>query len=362
MNWTVSEVKRRGRDTMKAGYWKCVLVALITILIGGGVGVVGNIPTTTNANFSFNSSASPDPESDEFTEQLLESYGVDTDEIESLMNEITRSPYAGTIIAAVIGVFAFVWIISILISIFLLTPLNVGCMKFYKEAGEHREYNISHVGFAFSSSYMNVVKIMFLVSLKIFLWTLLLIIPGIIKTYEYRMIPYLLADDPGMASGDAFARSREMMSGNKWHSFLLDLSFIGWLILSAFTFGVLFLFYVSPYMSCAQAELYLTLRGGVQPAGNGGYNNGTYGRTSYAEDNDVSGSYSYSGGSYGGNGYGSVDDGGNSGYGSYGSCSAPSSSGSSYGHSTYDDDDTPAFGDDRNKKSSHNDNPFNVPY
>ena len=59
-----------------------------------------------------------------------------------------------------------------------------------------------------------------------FLWSLLLIIPGIVKSYEYRMIPYLLADHPEMSKDEAFAASKAMIDGNKWDAFVLDFSFI----------------------------------------------------------------------------------------------------------------------------------------
>ena len=101
---------------------------------------------------------------------------------------------------------------------------------------------------------------MFLMDLFTALWTLLFVIPGIIKSYEYKMIPYLLAEDPEMSYQDAFAKSKEMMHGQKWNAFVLDLSFIGWHILSAFTLGILGIFYVMPYYYQTSAELYLTLK------------------------------------------------------------------------------------------------------
>ena len=61
-----------------------------------------------------------------------------------------------------------------------------------------------------------------------FLWSLLLLIPGIVKAYEYRMVPYLLADYPELSTEEAFRISREMMNGEKMNTFILDLSFIGW--------------------------------------------------------------------------------------------------------------------------------------
>jgi hypothetical protein len=102
---------------------------------------------------------------------------------------------------------------------------------------------------------------MFLVMLFTFLWSLLFIIPGIVKSYEYRMIPYLVADNPNLTYKEAFAESRRMMQGNKWRTFVLDLSFIGWHLLSALTLGILELFFVHPYQNLANAALYERLNG-----------------------------------------------------------------------------------------------------
>ena len=85
-------------------------------------------------------------------------------------------------------------------------------------------------------------------------------IGGIIKKYEYSMIPYILAENPTMGRKDAFFLSRQLMRGNKWRMFLLHLSFIGWSILSLLTFGILDFLFVNPYQTATDAELYMTLR------------------------------------------------------------------------------------------------------
>ena len=92
------------------------------------------------------------------------------------------------------------------------------------------------------------------------LWSLLFIIPGIVKGYEYMMIPYLLAENPDMSREETFAKSKAMTTGNKWDAFVLDLSFLGWLILGSITFNILNVFYVYPYQYLTRAELYRTLR------------------------------------------------------------------------------------------------------
>ncbi len=77
------------------------------------------------------------------------------------------------------------------------------------------------------------------------------------------MIPYLLAENPDMTKEEAFAESKKLMTGNKWKAFVLDLSFIGWYILSLLTCGIVGVFYVAPYKFSTNAALYEKLRYGV---------------------------------------------------------------------------------------------------
>lgn len=94
----------------------------------------------------------------------------------------------------------------------------------------------------------------------VFLWSLLFIIPGIIKAIAYSMTPYIIADNPELTATEALDKSQEMMSGNKWRYFCLLLSFIGWYILSAFTFGIGILF-LYPYINTTIANFYVEIRG-----------------------------------------------------------------------------------------------------
>lgn len=92
----------------------------------------------------------------------------------------------------------------------------------------------------------------------IFLWSLLFVIPGIIMSFAYSMSYYILNDNPQMTANEARLKSIEMMRGNKWRLFCLYLSFIGWFILCALTFGILTV-WVMPYVQTATAHFYLSL-------------------------------------------------------------------------------------------------------
>ena len=152
-------------------------------------------------------------------------------------------------------------LLAFLFIVIVADPLIVGGKKYFLKAIETEENTkISVVAEIFKKeNWPNVILIMFLKNIYNALWYLT-IIGGIIKTYEYRMIPYILAENPTIKRKDAFKLSKQMMKGNKWKTFILDLSFFGWNFLSVLTFGILSIFFVNPYNAATFAELYVTLK------------------------------------------------------------------------------------------------------
>lgn len=98
-----------------------------------------------------------------------------------------------------------------------------------------------------------------LVAIYTILWTCLLIIPGIVKSYSYALTPFILKDEPELKYNAAIEKSMRMMDGYKMKLFLLDLSFIGWMILFVLTLGIGLLF-LQPYMNTARAAFYEDLK------------------------------------------------------------------------------------------------------
>ncbi len=142
--------------------------------------------------------------------------------------------------------------------------LSVGFAAFFLDAlrSEKASFDSFFKGF---TEYLGTKLVsMLLVGIYTFFWTILFYIPGIVKTYSYAMTPYILLDKPELSANEAITDSRMMMRGHKWQLFLLDLSFIGWILLSLLTFGILFI-YVIPYMQAARAEFYRTLKGENEP-------------------------------------------------------------------------------------------------
>lgn len=151
------------------------------------------------------------------------------------------------------------------VSLFVLLPLAVGysnSMRVLLETGDNRLTNNSFsLGFG---NWLHVVWGMILSTIYIFLWTLLLIIPGIIKSYSYALTPYILVEHPEMSPNEAIEESMRLMDGHKFDLFYLQLSFIGWAILSILSLG-LGVFWLIPYQMTAYAAFYRDIKNGAMP-------------------------------------------------------------------------------------------------
>lgn len=148
---------------------------------------------------------------------------------------------------------------------FLVTlPLAYGQCNLSLRGADHQRLTVGD-GFIGFSQYGRALGCYVLTTLFIFLWSLLLIIPGIIKSYSYAMTPYILLDHPEMGINDAITESRRLMDGHKWELFCLNLSFIGWILLGILTFGLLF-GWLTPYMSITNAAFYRSLPKNPPPA------------------------------------------------------------------------------------------------
>lgn len=251
--WDRKELKARAKAAFKNNYWKCVLVAIIiALLFGAGSAVTarltgGSTDITVNGEVLTGEKIVADIQQ-AITQVAAEQRIPEEEVLETLL-------VAGTAVVAAAGVFAFV---STLMRIFVWDLFEIGGDRFFT-VNTAEPARLREIFRGFSPRYGRNVLALFLRSLFIALWSLLFVIPGIVKTYSYRLMPYLLAENPEMSRKEAFLLSRQLMKGNKWRAFVLDLSFLGWDILSIFTFGLLQIFYVRPYRAAANAELYKAL-------------------------------------------------------------------------------------------------------
>lgn len=257
MMWTRKELKERAKEALKRNYWKIVLVSLIGMLIGGGLGSSG----ISGGGSDIHDMAS-DNVKEHFTEH--ENDDVDWEGAEAVLDDIQMDIRPQDIVAVaftvivVLIVAAIVLAIGIALDVLLLNPVQVGINRFMVKNLDDTA-RIAEVGYTFDHNYKNGVKVMFFKDLYVVLWSLLFIVPGIYKAYQYRMVPYILGENPDMTYQEVLQRSKDMMDGQKWDAFVLDLSFILWHMLGGITCGLAEIFYVAPYVNLTDAALYSRL-------------------------------------------------------------------------------------------------------
>ena len=168
---------------------------------------------------------------------------------------------AGVIMGAFEGVAVLIPAIgTIAATLLVVFPISVGTVRLIMRKRNTGVTQIEDLFSGYKVNFGNTIFILFMKSLFVSLWTLLFIIPGIVKSYQYFFVAYITAENPNINYKDALEMSRKMTDGRKMDIFVLQLSFIGWFILSALTLGILGICYVIPYYTLSMQECYFYLK------------------------------------------------------------------------------------------------------
>ena len=214
MMWNRAELKMRGNMAFKKNYVSAVVVALL-------MGIFGTVSGESSAR-------RVSENSDIYSGNLFN---------------------VGMITGLLAGITTVVILIVLVAKVFVGNLLKMGGYRFFI-LNQTAQPGIGTLLDGFRSGhYVNIVLTMFLRDLFTALWSLLLVVPGIVKHYEYLMVPYIIAENPAMDYKEAFQISKQMMDGEKMEAFIMDL-------LSAVTCGLLAIFYVNPYVQASFAEMY----------------------------------------------------------------------------------------------------------
>ena len=287
--WNRREIKSEGKRALRKNYWRIVGVMLLVTVMTTGLNFYspeadiagmnsGRLYTNSNANImndwynSLETAAEGTDEAQVLT-FLGERYTPKKGVLAQVYNTITadKSVLYGTLnsvndmvfkdrfgegVVIMVGVF-----LSVIFSIFVVNVIQVGHCRFIMENRNYGETKFDRVFFPWRTRKgMRVGLIMLKKSVFLFLWDIT-IIGGIIKSYSYKMVPYILAENPDMNHRDVFRLSRRMMKGYKWKAFVMDLSYIGWYALNIIVpFGILKWVWITPYMDTVYGEMYYQLR------------------------------------------------------------------------------------------------------
>lgn len=222
--WDRVELKSLAKQSLKDNYWQAFAISLILAVISGEGGRGGG--------------------------------GSGRSVADRVGEYITDNP---ELISTIITIAIAVVILSIAFRLLLGYSLEIGSRRYFVHLAQFKEIK-GYYNFAFDgSNYKGIIFSMLLRDVYLFLWSLLFIIPGVVKAYSYKMVPYLLAENPNMGADNAITLSRKMMDGHKFNTFVLELSFIGWYLLGALALGI-GIFFVNPYFYATEAQLYIALR------------------------------------------------------------------------------------------------------
>ena len=226
INKTSAEFRSIARLALKGKWPVAILAGFIVVLLGGSVSPA-TFSYTVNVDVSDTSSA------------------LDLGNSASLLPDWIPAVATVMLVAAIIYAILYFVVGSV---------IAIGYAKFNLDVVDHGDVKMGTI-FSCMHMWKTAVVTRLLTSLIIFLWSLLLIIPGIIAAYSYAMTDYILAENPDMKATEAMKASKEMMKGNRFRLFCLELSFIGWVILCLFTCG-LGAFALKPYEEAAYAAFY----------------------------------------------------------------------------------------------------------
>lgn len=258
--WSRRELKKNARDLVRSNYWGRVSVCFLIAMLTASYPVSRSFFQTyfsdrgsSDTQFLFPALASVENIGNAVIDYIPDNVIV-VSFWHAIQNFLRHPDFLVTSFLTLGVVF------SLLYKFFISNLLSVGEKRFFIESYNYRKTNISKIFFLYKlRCLVNPCRVMFCYTIFQKLWDFT-IIGGIIKHYEYSMIPYILAENPKISQKNAFFLSRQLTKGNKWKLFLLDLSFLGWKILSLFTFGLLDILYIRPYKMNCKSSLYLLFR------------------------------------------------------------------------------------------------------
>ncbi len=237
MQLKAKDFRANARDALRGKWGIGILVGLVASLLGGSGGSGGITLNFSGSDLQSGSNANGDA--------IGIIGGMDP-----------------SVVAILTGLLSVILVVALAVAVFFLvvgSMAEVGYARFNLNLIDKQAAGIGNL-FAYFTHWKRVLPAQLLRALYIFLWSLLFVIPGIIAGYSYAMTPYILAEDPTLSAGEALARSKQMMQGNRWRLFCLEFSFIGWAILCAFTCG-LGAYVLTPYEMAARADFYREVSG-----------------------------------------------------------------------------------------------------
>lgn len=267
--WTIPQLKTRAKALLHKHYWGFVLASIILSMTGGRIMEPRKVMDAWEKYKEHQKEESVEDAGSTYPAAVVRpSAIVESPSKKRLLRRYEErmsraEPLPVWLVAALWLFFLLVFALVLAFYLCVFVPLRLGTVRYFLVA-QYRKPGWDELGVCFrKENYKNAIQVEFLRGLRVTLWSLLFLIPGIVKAYEYRMIPYLVAERPTIPPEEAFRLSKRMMTGEKARALLLDWSFWGWHLLGVITGGLLHLFYLYSYIDLTNAGLYVALRDGA---------------------------------------------------------------------------------------------------
>ena len=272
--------KKRAKKVIRRNYWHCFLVCFIVTILTGGTILVQlrnstNISETTHFSLNAIEGKTNSDIVNEFVHGVSENDSIFAKRDGFLGNIVNNVSRSGSFLFGILNatnqflfhdqiVAGIIIIIGVLLSIFywvfIAKVLEVGRCRFFLENEKYPKTRVSRVLLPFKiRQNFHVAIVMFQKNLYQFLWFFTIVL-GPVKAYAYRLVPYLLAEDPTLRTSEVLTLSSQMMKGHKWEAFCFDCSFLLWGIFGLFTLNLVNLFYTNLYVEASFASFYKSLR------------------------------------------------------------------------------------------------------
>ena len=271
--FSIKDIRKKSFKNLKTNYLTKVFVCLFTLLVLGSFGLTKSalnngkdlltsyIPEIVNYNKSKNITIETKAKKGVFkkvydvSKDVVASSEIYITSAENLVKKVINNDSVFNIVNI-----SFSILITVLFKVFVLDVIAVGEYRFFLESKKYKKTKFTRIFSLFKrKKYLATVKTIFVKNLYSYLWDLT-IIGGLIKFYSYRMVKFIVAENPNIKPNEAINLSRKIMNGNKFKMFLLDMSFIGYEILNVITFGLVGIFFLDPYIREAEVSIYYNLR------------------------------------------------------------------------------------------------------
>ena len=244
-----ADFRAKARDVLSGNWGKAVGVGFVASLLGAATTAVGTGGGSTGRDSGYESAGTSAG-----AEGMMGS--IDFSNIDSIsdLNGIIPTEYQVGFMV-LLSVLSFLGILFAILHFVIGGAVTLGYVKFNLSLVDRKPATFAQLFSEFHRLGAGI-AMQLLRAIYTFLWTLLFIFPGIYAAYGYSMTPYILAENPEMRANDAITKSKELMNGNRWRLFCLEISFIGWSLLCVLLTLGIGVFWLKPYMEASFAAFY----------------------------------------------------------------------------------------------------------